>query len=318
MAEKVEELKHLAREELKRVDDLGGAVAAVESSYMKQRLVESNATRLAGIESGEQIVVGVNKFADAEPSPLGTGEDQIFTVDPRAEAEQIASLQAWRESRDQGRVEAAIAELAAAAREGRNIMEPSIACAHAGVTTGEWAGTLREIFGEYRAPTGVSQAAASRDVAALQSIRGKADALAKQFGRRIKMLVGKPGLDGHSNGAEQIALRGRDAGMEIVYEGIRLTPQQIVDAALEEGVHVIGLSILSGSHVPLVQEIMERLRAADLGDVPVVIGGIIPAEDAELLRKAGVARVYTPKDFDLNAIMSDILDVVAGTPREAA
>ena len=318
IAEKVEELKYQAREELKRIDDMGGAVAAVESSYMKQRLVESNARRLSAIEAGEQVVVGVNKFVEGEPSPLGSGEESIMTVDPQAEADQVASLQAWRAARDAAAVEAALADLVAAAQEGRNIMEPSIACAHAGVTTGEWSGALREIFGEYRAPTGVAQAAASGDVDAMKTVRGRVEVLTDQLGRRIKMLVGKPGLDGHSNGAEQIALRARDSGMEVVYEGIRLTPEQIVAAAMDEGVHVVGLSILSGSHVPLVTEVMERMRAADLADVPVVVGGIIPPEDAATLLAAGVARVYTPKDFDLTAIMADILDVVEETTQEAA
>jgi ethylmalonyl-CoA mutase len=318
IAEKVEELKYQAREELKRIEEIGGAVRAVDTSYLKQRLVESNARRLAAIEAGEQIVIGVNKFVEAEPSPLSAGEGSIMTVDPRAEANQIESLKAWREGRDQAAVGAALADLTAAAREGRNIMEPSIACAHAGVTTGEWAGTLREVFGEYRAPTGVAQASVGGDFAALKTVRARVEVLTDRLGRRIKMLVGKPGLDGHSNGAEQIALRARDSGLEVVYEGIRLTPEQIVNAALEEGVHVVGLSILSGSHVPLVAEIMRRMREAELGDVPVVVGGIIPPEDAQTLRQAGVARVYTPKDFDLNAIMADILDLLEETTPAAA
>ncbi len=318
IAEKVEQLMYEAREELAKIDEMGGAVTAVESSYMKRRLVESNAKRLAAIEAGEQIVVGVNKFTEAEPSPLATGEESIITVDPRAEQDQIAALQAWRASRDEAKAKAALADLVAAAKEGRNIMEPSIACAHAGVTTGEWSGTLREIFGEFRAPTGVSQAVVAADLGGLKTIRTRLETLTDRLGRRIKMLVGKPGLDGHSNGAEQIALRARDAGFEVVYEGIRLTPEQIVSAALEEGVHVVGLSILSGSHIPLVTEIMERMKAADLADVPVVVGGIIPPEDAAKLALVGVARVYTPKDFDLNAIMSDILNVVEETTKEAA
>ena len=318
IAEKVEELKYQARTELKEIDALGGAVMAVESSYMKQRLVESNAKRLAAIEAGEQIVVGVNKFTEGEPSPLSSGAGSIMTIDPDNEARQIESLRAWRERRDQSTVDAALAELAVAAKEGRNIMPPSIACAEAGVTTGEWAGCLREIFGEYRAPTGVGQAAVVTDAAGLQKVRGRVQMLTDKLGRRIKILVGKPGLDGHSNGAEQIALRARDAGMEVVYEGIRLTPQQIVDAALEEGVHVVGLSILSGSHVPLVTEIIKQMRAADLADVPVVVGGIIPQEDAEKLIAAGVARVYTPKDFDLNTIIADILDIVEKATPAAA
>ncbi|MBK8906931.1 MAG: protein meaA [Rhodospirillales bacterium] len=318
IAEKVEELKYRAREELARIDDIGGAVAAVESSYMKQRLVESNALRLAAIESGEQVVIGVNKFQDAEPSPLSTGEGSIMVIDPKSEAAQIESLNAWRGGRDAGAVATALADLATAARDGANIMPPSIACAHAGVTTGEWAGCLREIFGEYRAPTGVAQAAITSDAKALQAVRVRVKGLSDRLGRRIKILVGKPGLDGHSNGAEQIALRARDAGMEVVYEGIRLTPEQIVGAALDEDVHVIGLSILSGSHVPLVAEIMERMRDLEMTDVPVIVGGIIPPEDARSLTAAGVARVYTPKDFDLNVIMADIVTVIEGAPKAAA
>jgi (2R)-ethylmalonyl-CoA mutase len=318
IAAKVEALKTQARQELARIDEMGGAVVAVETSYMKRRLVESNAQRLSAIEAGEQVVVGVNKFTEAEASPLGTGEESIITVDPRAEEEQIRSLKAWRLGRDDAKVKAALANLVAAAKEGRNIMEPSIACAHAGVTTGEWAGTLREIFGEYRAPTGVAQAVVAGDTSGLKTIRTRVETLTDRIGRRIKMLVGKPGLDGHSNGAEQIALRARDAGFEVVYEGIRLTPEQIVSAALEEGVHVVGLSILSGSHLPLVTEILERMREADLADVPVVVGGIIPPEDADKLLTAGVARVYTPKDFDLNAIMSDIVTIVEGATQQAA
>jgi ethylmalonyl-CoA mutase len=318
IAEKVEQLKFQAREELTKIEEMGGAVVAVESSYMKRRLVESNAKRLAAIEAGEQIVVGVNKFTEAEPSPLATGEESIITVDPMAEQQQITALQAWRASRDTAKAEAALAELAAAAREGRNIMEPSIACAHAGVTTGEWSRCLREIFGEFRAPTGVGQAVVSADLSGLKTVRAKVETLTDKLGRRIKMLVGKPGLDGHSNGAEQIALRARDAGFEVVYEGIRLTPEQIVSAALDEGVHVVGLSILSGSHIPLATEIMQRMQEADLSDVPVVVGGIIPPEDAEKLVKIGISRVYTPKDFDLNSIMADILLIVEETALQAA
>ncbi len=318
IAEKVEALAFQAREELARIDEMGGAVAACESGYMKRRLVESNAARLAAIETGEQIVVGVNKFTEGEPSPLGAGEESIITVDPRAEDEQIRALDAWRQARDAARVEASLSKLAETIREGRNIMEATIACAHAGVTTGEWAGLLRELFGEYRAPTGVAQAVVAADITGLKTLRAKVEEVTDRLGRRIKMLVGKPGLDGHSNGAEQIALRARDAGFEVVYEGIRLTPEQIVAAALEEGVHVVGLSILSGSHVPLVTEIMQQMREADLADVPVVVGGIIPPEDAAKLIEAGVARVYTPKDFDLNAIMADIIRVVGEHAKQAA
>ena len=309
---KVEELAAEARAELARIDAMGGAVAAVESSYLKQRLVESNAKRLAAIESGEITVVGVNKFTESAPSPLTAGEDGGFlSVDPKAEAEQIARLQAWRAARDGKAVAAALAGLAAAARDGSNIMPASIACAHAGVTGGEWAGTLREIFGEFRAPTGVAKAAAAASGEALAKVRARVAAVSEQLGRRIKMLVGKPGLDGHSNGAEQIAVRARDAGLEVVYEGIRLTPAQIVNAAVEEGVHVVGLSILSGSHLALVGDVLERMTKAGLGHIPVVAGGIIPPEDAAALKAAGVARVYTPKDYDLTTIMADIVELVA-------
>ncbi|MCR6629998.1 MAG: protein meaA [Magnetospirillum sp.] len=317
IAAKVEALMAGAREELARIDGMGGAVAAVESSYMKQKLVESNARRIAGIESGEQIVVGVNKWTETEPSPLTTGDGAILTVDARAEAEQVERLAAFKAARDPGRVAKALAELKAAAQEGRNVMEPSIAAAHAGVTTGEWAQTLREVFGEYRAPTGVARAASQPKGDRIAAVRTQVDAVSAKLGRRIKMLVGKPGLDGHSNGAEQIAVRARDAGMEVVYEGIRLTPAQIVNAALEEGVHVVGLSILSGSHVPLVTEVLERMRAAGLSDIPVVAGGIIPPEDEKVLLAAGCARIYTPKDYDITAIMGDIVALVEGSSKAA-
>ncbi|MDX2265316.1 MAG: protein meaA [Hyphomicrobiales bacterium] len=313
---KVEELKREAREELARIEAMGGAVAAVESSYMKQRLVESNTARLRQIETGEMIVVGVNKFTETEPSPVSTGDGAIQTVPDYVEREQIEALKAWRAARDAAAVEKALADLRAAAAEGRNIMEPSIAAAKAGVTTGEWGETLRQVFGEYRAPTGVGKAA-NASAAGLDDIRASVDAVSAKLGRRLKFLVGKPGLDGHSNGAEQIAARARDSGMEVVYEGIRLTPAQIVNAALEESVHVVGLSILSGSHVPLVRDIMERMRAAGLGDIPVVVGGIIPPEDEKLLRAAGVAAVYTPKDFQINDIMAGIVALVDGRPQAA-
>jgi len=317
IARKVEELMAGARDELGRIDGMGGAVAAVESSYMKQKLVESNARRIAGIESGEQIVVGVNKWTETEPSPLTGGDGSILTVDPKAEQEQIERLKAFKASRDNAAVDKALAELRAAAQEGRNVMEPSIAAAHAGVTTGEWSQTLREVFGEYRAPTGVSRASANSKGDKIVAVRAQVDAVSAKLGRRIKMLVGKPGLDGHSNGAEQIAVRARDAGMEVVYEGIRLTPAQIVNAALEEGVHVVGLSILSGSHVPLVTEVLERMRAAGLADVPVVAGGIIPPEDEKLLLAAGCARIYTPKDYDITTIMGDIVALVEAGSKAA-
>ncbi len=317
VTKKVEELKAAAREELAVIDSMGGAVAAVENAYMKRRLVESNAERLAKIEAGEQTVVGVNKFTDAEPSPLATAADAILTVDPSAERDQIERLKVWRESRDQAQVDATLAELRAAAIEGGNVMEPSIACAHAGVTTGEWAQTLRDVFGEYRAPTGVggAQPAAAAELAA---VRARVEELNHVLGTRLKMLLGKPGLDGHSNGAEQIAVRARDAGVEVVYEGIRLTPAEIVQAALQEGVHVVGLSILSGSHVTLVADVVRQMQDAGIGDVPVVVGGIIPPEDAKALLASGVAAVYTPKDFDLNAILDGIVTIVETANERAA
>jgi (2R)-ethylmalonyl-CoA mutase len=315
---KVAELKEAAREELRLIDEMGGAVAAIESSYMKQRLVESNARRVAAIEAGQQVVVGVNKYTDSAPSPLTAGGDGgILTVDDRAEADAIERLGAWRAGRDQKAVTAALAQLDADARAGNNIMPASIACAHAGVTTGEWAATLRKTYGEYRAPTGVSRAAANAPAIDLDALRARVDAVSSKLGRRLKILVGKPGLDGHSNGAEQIAVRARDAGMEIVYDGIRLTPVEIANAALEQGVHVIGLSILSGSHITLVQEVLERLRAGGL-DVPVVVGGIVPPEDAERLKAMGVARIYTPKDYDVCRIMGEIVDLVEAAHSRAA
>ena len=317
IAKKVEELKEEARAELARIDAMGGAVAAIENSYMKQALVESNTRRLEAIERGEQVVVGVNRWTETEPSPLTTGEGAILTVPEGVEAEQIERLKAWRAARDPKAAEAALAALKSAAQEGRNIMEPSIQCAKAGVTTGEWGTCLREVFGEYRAPTGVGRAARA-DTQGLDEVRRNVDAVSARLGRRIKFLVGKPGLDGHSNGAEQIAVRARDCGMEVVYEGIRLTPAEIVNAALEESVHVIGLSILSGSHVPLVRDVMERLRAEGLSDVPVVVGGIIPPEDEIQLKGFGVAAVYTPKNFELNRIMADIVSIVDREAQKAA
>ncbi|MEP9376253.1 protein meaA [Aquabacter sp. CN5-332] len=314
---KVEELKEEARAELERIGNMGGAVAAIENSYMKQALVESNTRRLEAIERGDQVVVGVNRWTDTEPSPLTTGEGSILTVPGHVEPEQIARLVAWRTARDAAAVEKALSELRAAAQEGRNVMEPSIACAKVGVTTGEWGTCLREVFGEYRAPTGVGRAARA-DTQGLDEVRKDVEAVSERIGRRIKFLVGKPGLDGHSNGAEQIAVRARDAGMEVVYEGIRLTPAEIVNAALEESVHVIGLSILSGSHVPLVKDVMDRLRAEGLSDVPVVVGGIIPPEDEAQLKGFGVAAVYTPKNFELNRIMADIVSIVDREAQKAA
>jgi (2R)-ethylmalonyl-CoA mutase len=312
---KVDELKEQAKSELKTIEAMGGAVSAID--YMKRRLVESGTNRFSGIETGEQIVVGVNKWLETEPSPLTTGEGSIMVVDPAVEAEQIEKLKSWKANRNNTAASAALAEVERAAKEGRNIMESSIAAAKAGVTTGEWGMALRKIFGEYRAPTGVAQAAAQRDGAGLDTVRASVDAVSAKLGRRIKFLVGKPGLDGHSNGAEQIAVRARDVGMEVVYEGIRLTPAQIVRAAGDEAVHVVGLSILSGSHVPLVKEVIERMRKDGLADVPLIVGGIIPPEDEKTLKAFGVAAVYTPKDFQLNDIMADIVRLVDTTAKAA-
>ncbi|KGJ10130.1 protein meaA (plasmid) [Paracoccus versutus] len=313
IAAKVEELKSGARAELATLDEMGGAIAAIE--YMKSRLVESNAERLNRIEANETVVVGVNRWQQGEPSPLTAGDGGIMVVDPAVEQDQIARLRAWREARDETAVEAALAALRDAAQRGQNVMPFSIAAAKAGATTGEWAAVMRQVHGEYRGPTGVSASPSNR-TEGLEPIREAVDAVSRRLGRRLKFLVGKPGLDGHSNGAEQIAFRARDCGMDITYEGIRLTPEQIVTRAAEDNAHVVGLSILSGSHLPLIEDLMERMRAAGLAHVPVVVGGIIPDEDAARLLKMGVARVYTPKDFELNRIMMDIVALVE--PEEAA
>jgi (2R)-ethylmalonyl-CoA mutase len=307
-------LKDGARAELATIDAMGGAVAAIE--YMKSRLVEANADRIARIEAGETVVVGVNRFTTTEPSPLTTGDGSIMVSDPAAEADQISRLMAWRAARDEAAVQAALARLRADAQSGANIMPASIAAAKAGATTGEWGETVRSVFGLYRGPTGVSRNPSNR-TEGLDPIREAVDAVSTRLGRRLKFLVGKPGLDGHSNGAEQIAARARDCGMDITYEGIRLTPAEIVAAAEAESAHVVGLSILSGSHLPLIAEVMDRMRAAGLGQVPVVVGGIIPEEDAVALRAMGVAAVYTPKDFELNRIMMDIVGLVDRAPLAA-
>jgi (2R)-ethylmalonyl-CoA mutase len=306
----VAELVAGAREEMQRVAELGGAVEAVD--YMKSALVESHRERWARIESGELTMVGMNRFTSTEPSPLTADTDGgILVVDPAVEAQQIAAVERWRAERDQTAVDSALAELARVAKDdGENVMPATIAAARAGATTGEWSQTLREVFGEYRAPTGVGEAAAvsSEDVAEL---RDEVERVSEALGRRLKFLVGKPGLDGHSNGAEQIAVRARDAGMDVVYEGIRLTPSQIANSAAQEGVHVIGLSILSGSHAQLIPSVLAALRDAGAGEIPIVVGGIIPERDAAALREAGVAAVYTPKDWDLNQMMRDIVALVA-------
>jgi (2R)-ethylmalonyl-CoA mutase len=306
---KVEALKEAIRAELAAIEAMGGAIAGVESGYLKRALVESNASRLAAIESGEKIVVGVNRYTEGEPSPLTAGDGAFLTVPETVEMEAAHRIRAWRAERDPAQVEAALQNLQAAARDGRSIMPPSIACAKAGVTTGEWGETLRRVFGEYRAPTGVTPETVSRG--GTQEIRLMVAELAQSLGTAPRVVVGKPGLDGHSNGAEQIALRARDVGMEVAYDGIRQTPAEIVAKARETGAHVIGLSILSGSHVPLVREVKARLRVEGLDHVPVVVGGIISAEDALVLSNIGVAAVYTPKDFSLDAIMADLVRVIA-------
>jgi (2R)-ethylmalonyl-CoA mutase len=304
---KVAELMAGARAELAKLDGMGGAVAAVP--YMKEALVASNRDRLLGIEGGTQTVVGVNRWTETELSPLGTGDEAIMIVDPMVEGEQVARLKAWRTARDQGACDAALAALVDAARSGTNIMEPSIACARAGVTTGEWGAALRGVFGEYRAPTGVSLLVGIEGDD-IEAVKDRVDAVSDRLGRRLSFLVGKPGLDGHSNGAEQIATRARAVGMDVTYEGIRLTPEEIVTAARDKKAHAIGLSILSGSHLDLVRDVVARMRDAGLGHVPVVVGGIIPPEDEQALRQFGVTAVYTPKDFKITDIMGDLVGIV--------
>ena len=301
---KVAVLKESAMAELTLIDSMGGAVEAIE--YMKSRLVDSNATRIGKIETGEMTVVGVNAFQTGESSPLTAGEDAIMSVDPATEADQISRLETWRATRDPKATQLALDTLRKAAIEGSNIMPPSIAAAKAGVTTGEWGDVVRQAFGQYRGPTGVSVNLSNR-TEGLEEIREQVAAVSEKLGRKLKFLMGKPGLDGHSNGAEQIAARARDCGMEISYVGIRLTPDEIVTAAQEGQAHVIGLSILSGSHISLMQDLMDRFGEADLGHIPVVVGGIIPEDDADRLRAMGISRVYTPKDFELNRIMFDIV-----------
>jgi len=305
---KTQELKEAAEAELKKILDMGGSVEAL--SYMKQQLVSSNAQRFAAIESGEVKVVGVNCFTETAESPLtADAEGGILKIDPKAVAEKIQSLKAFRAKRDNQAVRKALEALKQASRGTENIMPVSIAAAQAGVTTGEWSDALREVFGEYRAPTGVGGVRGGESSESLQKTRKKVEEFEKKTGEKLRILVGKPGLDGHSNGAEQIAVRARDSGMEVIYQGIRLTPQQIAESALQEGVHVIGLSILSGSHLSLIPEILRLLKEKGLGKLPVVAGGIIPESDREILLKQGVARVYTPKDFELNPIMDEIVEV---------
>ena len=306
VAAKVDALKTGALHELATLDGMGGAISAIE--YMKARLVDSNAERINKIENNQTVVVGVNKFTTGEASPLTAGDDEILVVDPAVEKQQVDRLNNWRASRDTAAVQSALKNLRAAAQAGENIMPASIAAAKAGATTGEWAAQMRAVFGEYRGPTGVSRAV-SNQTEGLEELRDAVDKISDRLGRRLKFLVGKPGLDGHSNGAEQIAFRARDCGMDIAYEGIRLTPEQIIASAIEQKPHVIGLSILSGSHLPLVADLMDKLAAAGLSDIPIIVGGIIPDSDADTLRSIGVAKVYTPKDFALNTIMMDIVEL---------
>jgi (2R)-ethylmalonyl-CoA mutase len=315
VAAKVAEIKEGARTEIEHVLAMGGAVAAVESGYLKSAMVSSLASRRRRIESGEDVVVGVNRFTESEPSPLLSGlEGAIQAIDPGVEAAAVTAVRAWRASREKAAVEGALTALRDAAKAQSNLMEPSLACARAGVTTGEWAGVLRGVFGEYRPPTGVGAASGGGHEAGLAAVRERVRELGP-----LRFLVGKPGLDGHSNGAEQIALRARDAGFEVVYSGIRLTPAQIVAAAVEEDADVVGLSVLSGSHLSVVPEVLDGLRSAGLTDVPVVVGGIVPDADAAKLRAAGVARVFTPKDFEITQVLSQVVDAIveAGTPPDA-
>ncbi len=313
------ELMREAKAELEKVLDMGGAVSAVDNAYMKQRLVESNTARVRDIESGDQIAVGVNRFTETEPSPLTAGGSSasILKIDESAEREQIERLNAFRSQRNQREVDAALVNLRDSLSNGDNVMPPSIRAAQVGVTTGEWTDALRELFGEYRAPTGVVARAPSAASKTTQEVRKRVDLLSEELGRRLKLLVGKPGLDGHSNGAEQIAVKARDVGMEVVYEGIRLTPNEIVQSASDEGVHVIGLSILSGSHCVLVMDVLECLKKAGMEKMPVIVGGIIPDDDAKKLQQAGVKRIYTPKDYDLTQIVSEIVDTVAESHAES-
>ena len=305
--EKVATLAAQIREEIARVGEMGGAAAQEALEYMKERLVASNAARMEAIETSDEIRVGVNSYTETEPSPLTAGNGNFVVVDEAAEREQIERLKAWRSERDQKKADAALAELERATKENTNIMPASIACAKAGVTTGEWARTLRHVFGEYRAPTGVAATGPGRNDPRIGELREAVDAMSKKLGRRLSFLVAKPGLDGHSNGAEQIAIRARDAGMDVVYDGIRFSPDEIVAVAKEKQPHMIGLSILSGSHIPLAREVMARLKAAGLKDIKVVAGGIIPPEDEAALKSAGIVAVFSPKDYDLNAIMHEIV-----------
>ncbi|MEU8634444.1 protein meaA [Amycolatopsis sp. NPDC048633] len=308
---KVDEIMAGAREEIARVQDVGGAVAAVESGYMKSQLVGSLAEYRRGMENGERVLVGVNKFETTEPSPLqAEGAKAIETIDPAVEKAAVTAIEEWRTQRDNAAVERSLATLKDRAQTTENLFEATVDCARAGVTTGEWSGALREVFGEYRAPTGVSATAGGGGDPEIERVRSRVRETGAELGERLRILVGKPGLDGHSNGAEQVAVRARDVGFEVVYQGIRLTPEQIVAAAVQEGVHVVGLSVLSGSHLEVVPHVVDGLRAAGAGDVPVIVGGIIPPDDAALLTERGIARVFTPKDYELTGIMDGIVSLI--------
>ena len=287
-------------------------IPAIETGYVKRQLVTSHTERMRAIERGDLQIVGLNCYKETAPSPLvSEGESSIMKVDPNAEREQIERLNAFKAQRNQAEVNAALANLAAVAKTGENIMPASIRCAHAGVTTGEWSQVLRDVFGEYRPPTGIDISLQEESPSAIvKLVRERVRSTGEELGRPLRILVGKPGLDGHSNGAEQIAVKARDVGFEIVYEGIRLTPQRIAKAALEEGVHLIGLSVLSGSHLELADEIFKELGKAGLADIPVIVGGIIPVEDERVLLSQGVAAVYTPKNIDMNTIMLDLVDII--------
>jgi (2R)-ethylmalonyl-CoA mutase len=307
---KVAALKVGALEELAKIDAMGGSAIAVASGYMKERLVDSNSARVKGVESGAMTVVGVNKFTSTEPSPLSAGEGSIQVVDRSVEAEQIGRLKAWRKAREAKVVKSAMSDLESAAREDRNIMPASIACAKAGVTTGEWGTLLRQVYGEYRPPTGVTIVVRTGEEQDIETVKAEVARVSKALGRALTFVVGKPGLDGHSNGAEQIAVRAGAVGMNVIYEGIRLTPQEIVDAAIEAKAHAVGLSILSGSHLDLVQDVVRLMRNAGMDNTPVIVGGIIPPEDELVLKQMGVSAVYTPKDFKLTDIMADVVKIV--------
>jgi len=313
IARKEKELMEATEAEMAKIQEMGGVIPALESGYMKQQLVESNTKKLREIETGERIVVGVNKFVESEPSPLTSDAGtSIYVVDEAVEAQQIKKLEEFRRQRDKDKVARALDQLREGVEKGKNILEISIECAKAGVTTGEWGSTMREIFGEYRAPTGVGMVATGKPQSSdAQNVNDRVREISEKLGRNLKILVAKPGLDGHSNGAEQIAIKARDVGMEVVYEGIRLTPKHIAESAMQEGVHAVGLSILSGSHKDLVPEVMNQMKERGIGHIPVVLGGIIPENDIQVVLDAGVKKVYTPNDFDLNQIMMDMVNIAA-------